>query len=376
MYRYENREITMGTKHITNMQTVKYFLNYSFLTLLLSGMIMDSDAQTITNIQTQRKEKQIEITYDLEYSTEVFITLNVHDKTDTILKGHSSIVKGDIGSNISSGKKKILLEFSIDPSSVFSENSVFTVKALTGLTNMVYVIGGNYMMGTDMGKNDEKPAHNVKVNSFYISKYEVTAEEYSLFCKETGNSMPVDPFVYFSKQKFQPISIEGNNKNMAIINVNWDNAVAYCTWLSKKMGRTYRLPTEAEWEFAGRGGNQSKGYNYAGSNNKNDVAWCFGSAGSGSSEVLYGSLHQVGRLKPNELGLYDMSGNAWEWCLDYFHEEYYLFSQSDNPTGPERGVAHVLRGGAYDFVDVRIFVRYSGIFPELTSYGFRVVCTE
>jgi sulfatase modifying factor 1 len=366
----------MGTKHITTMQKVTFFFKHSFLLCLIVGMFVNSHGQTISNFQSQSKGKQIEITYDLECPTEVYITLNVHDKTDTIFKGLSSIAKGDIGNDIGSGKKKILLEFPVEASNVFSENAIFTVKALTGLTNMVYVTGGNYMMGTDMGKEDEKPAHNVKVNSFYISKYEITAEEYSIFCKETGNSMPVDPFVYFSKQKFQPISIEGNKKNMAIINVNWDNAVAYCTWLSKKTGRTYRLPTEAEWEFAGRGGNQSKGYSYAGSNKKNDVAWCFGSAGSGSSEVLYGSLHQVGRLKPNELGLYDMSGNAWEWCADYFHEEYYLFSQSDNPTGPERGVARVLRGGAYDFVDVRIFVRYSGIFPELTSYGFRVVCIE
>jgi sulfatase modifying factor 1 len=358
------------------MQIAIHFFRYSFLLFLIAGMITNSKGQTITNIQSLIKGKQIEIIYELECPTEVYIVLTISDKKDTIFRGLSSIAKGDIGTGIKGGKKKILLEFPVEASTVFSKNAVFTVKALTGLINMVYVSGSNYMMGTDMGKEDEKPAHNVKINSFYINKYEVTAEEYSLFCKETGSPMPVDPYIYFSSQKFQPISIEGNKKTMAIINVSWDNAVAYCIWFSKKTGRTYRLPTEAEWEFAAKGGNQSKGYAFAGSDKKNDVAWCFGSTGTGSSEVLYGSLHPIGRLKPNELDLYDMSGNAWEWCSDYYLSGYYTFSPSDNPTGPEWGNIRVLRGGSYEEADVRTVVRYFGFDTQFTSFGFRVVCTE
>jgi hypothetical protein len=118
----------------------------------------------------------------------------------------------------------------------------------------------------------------------------------------------------------------------------WHDANAFCSWLSKKESRIIRLPTEAEWEKAAKGGNFSRGYVYSGSNNFNLVAWCDS-----------GRTHPVGQKKANELGLYDMSGNVWEWCLDWFDEGYYERSPSRNPKGPAEGWARVLRGGGVQF---------------------------
>jgi len=116
-------------------------------------------------------------------------------------------------------------------------------------------------------------------------------------------------------------------------NVSWNDAMEY----AKKVGK--RLPTEAEWEYAARGGNQSRGYTYSGSNDLNSVGWYDGNSGS--------KTHPVAQKQPNELGLYDMSGNVWEWCADRYGENYYNQSPGSNPTGPASGSSRVLRGGSW-----------------------------
>ena len=231
---------------------------------------------------------------------------------------------------------------------------------------MVFVKGGSFKMGSNKGYDDEKPVHNVTLSSFYISKYEVTVGQYKEFCKATGHQFPSKP----TRQWYE----EHDNvrdwtwrDNYPIVNVSWYDAMEYCKWLSEQTGDTYTLPTEAQWEFAARGGNKSQNYKYAGSNNINEVAWY--------DETTYErGPRPVGQLKPNELGLYDMSGNAFEWCLDNYGP--YSSKSVKNPTGAKKSSYKVIRGGSWYYVDdfCRITLRDAPK-PNLKKfvYGFRVV---
>ncbi len=187
--------------------------------------------------------------------------------------------------------------------------------------DMVYVDGGTFEMGYEKGIADEKPVHKVTVNGFYISKYEVTQKQW----KEIMGTNPS----YYKDCDDCPVE-----------QVSWDDVQQFLKKLSAKMGQHYRLPTEAEWEYAARGGNKSKGYTYSGSNDIDEVAWYNKNSG--------GKTHQVGTKKPNELGLFDMSGNVWEWCSDWYEETYYQSSPENNPQGPSSGSLHSIRGGARD----------------------------
>ncbi|MFZ1978410.1 MAG: SUMF1/EgtB/PvdO family nonheme iron enzyme, partial [Bacteroidota bacterium] len=152
----------------------------------------------------------------------------------------------------------------------------------------------------------------------------------------------------------------GWQDNNPISDVSWNDASAYAAWAGK------RLPTEAEWEFAARGGIHSKAYTYSGSNKIDEVAWY--------SENAKQKLHAVGTKMPNELGFFDMTGNALEWCSDFYDDDYYGVSPQDNPQGPRTGSDRVLRGGSYvgDLDDCRITNRFSNNpeIPFLRS-GFR-----
>ncbi len=227
------------------------------------------------------------------------------------------------------------------------------------------------------GQPDEKPEHMVKLTYDYmIGEREVTFDDYSIFCDETFSRVPDD---FGWGLGMQPA-----------INVSWWGAISYCNWLSQKEGiaiaydnkgslldkngnRTevietvhgYRLPTEAEWEYAARGGLKRKGCKYAGSNDLNEVGWYQDNSGC--------QTHPVGQKLPNELGLYDMSGNVIEWCHDWYDGKYYEKGSQTNPTGPHSGSFRVVRGGSWlrSARDCRVAYRGNGA-PVSNDFGFRV----
>jgi outer membrane protein OmpA-like peptidoglycan-associated protein len=146
-------------------------------------------------------------------------------------------------------------------------------------------------------------------------------------------------------------------------NISWNDAVEYCKWLSRETGKNFRLPTEAEWEYAAKGGVKSKGFKYVGGNNLDEVAWYLGNSDN--------RAHTVGKKMPNELDIYDMAGNIREWCSDWYGESYYKTSPVENPAGPDRGSHRVLRGGSWGSEADRMRISYrNNEFPYNSALGF------
>lgn len=241
----------------------------------------------------------------------------------------------------------------------------------TGMAFMP-VPGGCFLMGDTYGdgQGDEKPAHEVCLDGFSIGKYEVTNAQYRMFKPEHSSG-----------------AYEGNtlnDDNQPVGNVSWNDAVAYSKWLSKRSGRTYRLPTEAEWEYAARGGTGERNFwdndpdGPCRSTNGADLtaksqwpAWTTTNCNDG-----YKVAAPVGSFKPNAFGLHDMMGNAWEWTGDWYDAEYYFNSPKSNPRGPASGKLRIPRGGGWGNASecVRVSDR-NGFDPEfrILFLGFRLV---
>ena len=259
-------------------------------------------------------------------------------------------------------------------------------KVSEQITDMVLVKGGTFQMGSNEGKKNEKPVHPVTVSDFYMGKYEVTIEKFKEFIDETGYQTDAEKgdgsYIWNGSAWTKRIGInwkcdaQGNLRNQSeynhpVIHVCWNDAVAYCDWLSRKTGKSYRLPTEAEWEYAARGGNKSQGYTYSGNNTIDDVAWYYGNSGS--------KTHAVGQKQANELGIHDMNGNVWEWCSDWYGYDYYANCPSSNPKGPSGGSRHVNRGNCFngDALSCRSAYRNDYNPDDRGGYlGFRLVCAK
>ncbi len=238
--------------------------------------------------------------------------------------------------------------------------SAFTSNISAGYIypEFVYVSGGTYQMGDNFneGQVEEKPVHQVTVSDFYMGKTEVTFEQYEYFCEQTSRTPPGEP---------------GWGKGTRpVINVNWQDAKDYCDWLSSKIGKTVTLPTEAEWEYAAR--NQGAVIRYAGTSESSllgNFAWYISNSNNKNQPV--------GTKAANSVGLFDMTGNVSEWCLDYYDETYYSISPANNPQGPTSGTERVFRGGGYDsqVYQCRASQRFLGdpIRTKYLSLGFRCV---
>ena len=224
------------------------------------------------------------------------------------------------------------------------ETYVETAKGIN--LKMIYVEGGTFAMGSN-DYSDGKPVHNVTLDSYYIGETEITQAQWRAV-------MGTNPSRY-------------TGDNRPVERVSWHDAQEFCKKLSELTGKRYVLPTEAQWEYAARGGNKSKGYKYSGSNNVNEVAK-YDSSGGHSN---------VKSKKPNELGIYDMSGNVWEWCSDWYRSSSYSSSSQTNPQGPSSGSYRVSRGGSWCHIAsyCRVALRNFNN-PSYSDYacGFRVVC--
>ena len=237
-----------------------------------------------------------------------------------------------------------------------SDNTI-SIPVKDGINiDMVRVEAGTFTMGAtpEMKNpdNDEKPTHRVTLtNDYYIGKYEVTQ---ALWQMVMGNN---------------PSEFKGDN--LPVETVSWYDCQEFISKLNRITGKMFRLPTEAEWEYAARGGNKSRGYQYSGSNNLSDVAWYGNNSGD--------ETHAVGTKQPNELGIYDMSGNVDEWCQDW--KGAYSSSSQVNPTGANSGSSRVIRGGSWDASDWGWGCRSSYrscTLPGNRYYGFglRLVLSE
>jgi len=256
-------------------------------------------------------------------------------------------------------------------------------------SQFVCVPGGTFTMGNTLGGgiSDELPTHSVTLSAFYIGKYEVTQSEWQTIMGSipasgngVGDNYPVYYVSWYSAIKYcnllsmaesltpaYTISGSTNPTNWGTVpdsaNATWDAAI--CNWSANG----YRLPTEAEWEYAARGGTTTPDYVYSGSDDIDVVAWYDGNNTPSGTK-------QVGQLQANSLGIYDMSGNVNEWCWDWYSFNYYSSSPSNNPTGSDSGISRLLRGGSWrnNANSCRVSSRYS--FPYNNSIifiGFRLV---
>jgi formylglycine-generating enzyme required for sulfatase activity len=317
---------------------VKYRLLFVLLSLLTSSVV----AQNVTNVSFQRRDKEVVITYSLDKKSDIRFQVSTDEG-----KHWSRYIEnfsGDAGKNIEPGKKKIMIydlpelravPYVLDTMLGISEGDTmihFRVEPDDGSVDievnnvpfrMMLVPGGSFTMGcTRPGAvkhtyDASSPTHQVKLDTFYMSRYEVTQR------------------LWMAVMDSNP-SLWRSNDSLPVEQVSYNEAQIFIARLSQITGYRFRMPTEAEWEYAARGGQKSHGYVFPG---------CDGAPGA---VAWYGMnsdnhTHPVGRKKPNELGIYDMAGNVWEWCSDWFSD--YTAEAQDNPRGPKNGENRILRGG-------------------------------
>lgn len=310
---------------------IKHSLLGILLLVLFPLMLL---AAEVENIRPQQIGNKILFEYDLTGDEEAEVTLTITVK-GTVYTQDRLHLEGDYG-KVKPGRNKkiywnVLQDFPKGLSTTFDWELEAGGKQfkdpVTGM-EFVFVKGGCFDMGDTFGDgySDEKPVHTVCVSDFYMGKYEVTQGQWKAIM---GNN---------------PSYFKNCGDNCPVENVSWYEVQEFIERLNSKTGKKYRLPTEAEWEYAARSGGKRE--KYAGTNdNPDNYAWYDSNSGK--------KTHPVGQKRPNSLGLYDMSGNVWEWVSDWYDGNYYKNSPRNNPQGPSTGSARVLRGGGwYNFPQV------------------------
>ena len=250
------------------------------ITLILCGMMVEAQTHYVSNNQTRKQ-------------------------TATTQKKQST--------NSSKSRKSSAATYTPEVKTYYANGVAFQMVEVRGGT---FTMGATSEQGSD-AESDEKPAHNVTLRDYYIGKTEVTQ---ALWEAVMGNN---------------PSWFKGENQPVEMI--SWNDCKEFISKLNSLTGKRFRMPTEAEWEYAARGGSKSRGYKYSGSNTLDDVAWYWDNSGR--------KTHPVGTKSPNELGLYDMSGNVYEWCSDWDGD--YSSAEQTNPKGPDSGAYRVYRGGSW-----------------------------
>jgi formylglycine-generating enzyme required for sulfatase activity len=325
------------------------------LMLLLTGA---SFAAEVTNVRPSQVGNRVVFDYDLagdEPEVDLEVTIFVEGKQHSAKDLH---LEGDFG-KVRPGKgKRIYWNVLQDFPRGYWGDMAWKIEAgrrefkepVTGM-ELVFVRGGCFSMGDTFedGAFDEKPVHEVCVSDFSMGKYEVTQGQWKTIMGKNpshfsscGDSCPVEQ-------------------------ASWNDVQTFIQKLNQKTGKTFRLPTEAEWEYAARSGGKKE--RYAGTNdNLDDYAWCVNNSGR--------KTHPVGQKKANTLGLFDMSGNVWEWVVDRYDRGYYSRGPRDNPSGPSSGSSRVLRGGGWNSKPqyVRAAFRF-GRYPvnRFDDTGFRIL---
>lgn len=314
--------------------------------MMLCAMCLQ--AQTVTNVVARQVGNTVEISYDLDMAATVSLLLS-QDGGATYSATPKSVV-GDVG-NTSPGHKRMVWNLLADGSDWDVERArfkvvaqktdkiTFTLKDVSFV--MIAVEGGTFTMGatSEQGsdaKSDESPTHQVTLSEYYIGQTEVTQGLWKAVMETT---------VRQQRDKANPDwSINGEGDNYPMYYINWEECQGFIyklnTILSSQLGgKHFALPTEAQWEYAARGGKKSKGYKYSGSSSIGTVAWYKDNSGNSS--------HPVASKNPNELGIYDMCGNVEEWCQDRWG--IYSSSSQTNPTGASSGSSFLHRGGCWSF---------------------------
>ncbi len=237
---------------------------------------------------------------------------------------------------------------SFDICMIVASASDIEVEQIAG--SMVLIKGGCFRMGNtfDGGDKDEKPVHKVCVGDYYLGKYEVTNRQFATFLNDVDKA--TNRKLWFTINEKEHCYISGDIGNYRVrsgyeehpvVCVSWHGATEFAAWISEKTGFNYRLPTEAEWEYAARSGGKQEKWSGTGYESKiGEYAWYADNSGN--------KTHPVGQKKPNVSGLYDMSGNVWEWVRDWYKGDYYQKNQENNPEGPLEGSGRVVRGGCCD----------------------------
>jgi formylglycine-generating enzyme required for sulfatase activity len=300
---------------------IQYLRNFLYCGIVFGLNLIcgvNSMAQSVTNVKTIQRGSELLISYKLSTDSVCDVSLFVSTDDGKSWAGPLQHVSGDVGSNISEGNKTICWHVLNELEQLVGNNIQFKVVADRKRwfePEMVFVKGGKFLMGSDYA--NERPVHEVTLSDFYIGKYEFTQAQW------------LGVMGYLPK-------FADSCYNCPIVLASCYEVQNFIFHLNQQTGKNYRLPTEAEWEYAARGGDQSKNYVYSGSNDIDSVAWY-------RNNDIHKSLLIVAK-QPNELGLYDMSGNASEWCDDRY-SQYEPHSQT-NPSDPP-GIGHrVTRGGS------------------------------